>query len=322
MSSTLHEYLLRACDVVERGSITEELRRVLFIEGRLRAFNGMLEYQAPSGIDAAEEFSLSEAKLANALRACGEELTMSSLPDFIRFRKGPFSVRVRKMPTDKLHYDRISLPVEAKEQSAAGLLEALRAIRDFISTDASRSWSVSALLKDGYAWATNNMALVRTPIPASFPLMRIPIAAVHFLCELKSIDYWHVDPNGRLVFVSGKQLMRCPQAMGEWPDVAAFFKDFPAELAPVPAEMLSAATMVKKFAERFITLSASSMKSSEEAIESEYEVEFSKGAGKYSAPLLALILAHATHADFSFYPKPAYFKGALIEGVAIGAQQA
>lgn len=318
----ISENLLRACEVVERGSVTESLRSILFIDGRVRAFNGVYEYQAPSGLSPTEHFAVAEAKLSAALRACGPVLEISTTPDFLRLKQGPLSVRVRKLDPSKIAYEPIVLSPTALNQNIEGLQESLAAVTDFVSTDASRPWSVAVLIKDGYAWATNNLALVRSPLAVSLPEMRIPGGVVPFLCALPDIQYYDIDERSRLVFSWTDQLVRCPQSAAQWPDLAKYFENFPAKLDEVGDDMRVATKTVERFADRFIKLNVQQIESKTTELETEYEVAFDKGAGLYSARLLALIITHATHADFSFYPKPVYFKGPRLEGTAIGAQQA
>lgn len=319
LDSAMIEHLLKACDICETNGLIGSLRNVRFHDGRLSAFNGVLHFQAPSTLDVTENFEVSHEKLAKALRACGENMTIGVSPDFLQLKNGPLRVRVRKLePGASL--DRISVPPSVQEQKGADLLPALRIVRDFISTDASRPWSVAALIKDGYVWATNNLALVRTPI--SIPVeMRIPAAVVYFLCDLPTIDYWHVDDKQRLVFICGRELIRAPQSAALWPDMVPFFSKLPAEMPEIPLALREAASVVTRFADRHVGLDASKVETKTAGMETEYDIDFTKGAGTYNARLLSLILERATHADFSFYPAPIFFRGDALEGTAVGIKQ-
>lgn len=317
------EYLLTACEVCERGAAIAELRQVLFADGRLSAFNGIYQYQAHSGLPREERFAISEQRLASALQSCTEELQVTSTKEFLKLKNGPFTVRLRKIETQRV-LERISIPKQAATQKPTGLQAALRLVREFISTDASRPWSTAALLKEGYAWATNNLALVRVPvtIPAALEGIKIPVPVVEFLCSLPSLDHFHIDSVGQLIFASGRALVRFPQAQADWPDLAKFFDKMPKELPPLPPEMRRAASQVGKFADRFVSVEQLKVEGKSESMETEYEVDLEKGKGLYNSKLLSLIVAHATHADFSFYPEPIFFKGDGIEGTAVGMKVA
>lgn len=314
-------YLLKACEVCERGASISKLRQVGFRDSRLHAFNGIYQYQAPSGLPPEEEFAVSEERLVSALRSCAEGTIASVTKDFLRLKNGPLTVRVRKVQTP-VDYDRITMPKSAANQRCVdfGLLAALQAVRPFISDDASRPWGMSVLLKNGYAWATNNLALVRSPlkIPALLEGVKLPAPAVHFLCDFPELGHYHIDEQARIVITLDKALVRFPQSRPEWPDVDRFFAKMAKNLAEVPEELRTATEVVRKFTDHFVSLSAEKVESKNEALESEYEIEFKKGIGRFNAKLLSLILSVTTHADFSFYPEPIFFRGERIEGTAAG----
>lgn len=312
------EYIIKACEVCEHGSSVAGFTQIVFEGGRLSAFNGLLQYQAPSGLEKEERFAVSEKRLALALRSCGEDLKLSATKEFLRLKNGPLSIKVRRIEEGIADFERITIPKSAATQKAAELHAALRRIQPFISSDASRPWSVSVSVKKGYAWATNNLALVRTPVPGFKEEMRIPAPMVDFLCALPTLGYYHIDDKARLIFTHEKSLIRSPQGANEWPDTSKFFAKMPKKLPEIPKEMAEAANTVGKFADRFTSLSKTQIESKQAAMETEYDIDFSKGKGQYSAKLLTLILAHATHADFSFYPEPIFFKGDKLEGTAVG----
>lgn len=315
------EYLIKACEVCEHGSAVAGFTQVVFEGGRLSAFNGLVQYQAPSGLTKEEHFAVSERRLALALRACGEDMKLSATKEFLRLKNGPLSIRVRRIEEGVADLERIMLPKSAASQKAGEIHAALCRVRPFVSSDASRLWSVSVLIKDGYAWATNNLALVRTPIPGFKGEMRIPAPMVDFICGMPSLGYWHIDDQRRIIFSYEKSLMRSPQSANEWPDVAKMFAKMPKKLPAIPSDMALAASTVGKFADRFATISKTQIESKQATIETDYEVEFAKGKGAYSTKLLTLILEHATHADFSFYPEPIFFRGDKLEGTAVGMKQ-
>jgi hypothetical protein len=148
--------------------------------------------------------------------------------------------------------------------------------------------------------------------------IKIPVPAMDFLCALPKLDYYHLDDQKRVILTSDKALIRFPQSQPDWPDVARFLVDMPKKLPEVPAEFKAAASQIERLSDRFMSMSALKIEAKTESLESEYEVEFAKGKGTYSARLLALILSIATHADFSFFPQPIFFKGVGIEGTAVG----
>jgi len=282
----------------------------------MHSSNGLYQYQAPSTLDKEESFAVSADKLIAAIRASGEKAVFDTTKDFLRIRNGPFTVRVRKLPAER-EVERIAMSKKAAKQFCPDLVPVLKKVVPFMSSDASRPWSVAVLIDRGFAWATNNLSLVRHPIALDWENAALPAQAVNFLCSFDALDHWEVDEQSRMIFSRGKALIRFPKAKAQWPQLDKFFAGAPKKLPPVAKELSDAALQVSKFADRFISVDDKKVASIEQAIETEYELS-GKNKGKYSAALLNLILSHATHIDFSPYPKPIHFRGGDLQGVAMG----
>lgn len=323
------DHLLRACRILERSAPLPSMRRVYFERGIMRAFNGLVQYEATSGIDCTEEpFAVSEEKLELALKRCGEKAQVSTDAKFLKLKTGPLSVRVRKFPTDDAPaLPPISLPEHhsAYGEDARALLAVMRQAEPFVSTDASRPWSVSLLVKDGYAWATNNLALVRIPLPASLASLefRVPGGALDFLCSLPSLDSFTLMPaTEHLVFQYEDSFAQIAQSTHPWPEVTRFFAAMPSALPEVPPALREAIENAERFAERFIAVDSTRVETKSEAIETEFEVALERSEGLYNAKLLALLVKASTHLELSAFPKPAFFVGPNgLQGTAVGMRQ-
>lgn len=316
---TLHRSLSLTAMVCERGAALEQFKQIVFSEGRVRAFNGLVALQAPSGLDKAESFVVNFDRLALALRAvAGEEFEVVLKPEFLVLKRGKLTVRIRKLSAESNYHAAIAPPPKAQRVAATGFLQALSAVAPFVSDDASRPWSVAALLRGGYLWATNNLALVRYPL--SMPEgteIKIPGQAVPLLLELNEVT-WYSRQGNSVVLACPDGGLSFPEANGDWPDVATFFKGRPKKLPKADPELHEAARTVAKFADRFVALKDGALASGVETIESEYEVEVKGGKGSYNAKLLALVAEHATAIDFSSFPKPVHFQAGEMQGLMIG----
>lgn len=321
----LHELRI-ACNVCESGAIVEKFKHIVFAEGTLRAFNGVVWVQAPSSIDPAETFAVSEERLMQALSACegdGFATTKVSLnKDFLILKKDKLTVRVRKIDASGFYNEAIVAPSKKDRIKCPLVLqEALRAVAPFMSADASRPWTTSILLRDGYAWATNNLSLVKFPLDLPVKEWRIPAAAVPILLSLPDVE-WIAMEGHRIVVGWGQVRIAFPAASAEWPaDLSGFFKKAPKKLPTLASELRDAAKIVDKFADRFVSLRPEKVEGKLATIESDYEIEVPNGKGSYPAKLLLLILNHASHADFSTYPEPIFFAGEKLRGVAVGAKE-
>lgn len=310
-----------ACSICESGAVIERYKHIVFADGTLRAFNGAVFFQAPSSLDPSlPPFAVNEERLTQALSACeGEGAQVVLKEDFLVLKQGKLTVRVRKLDAAGVFHDAIETPPKKRQHPVAPFQEALRAVAPFMSSDASRPWTTSILFRNGFAWATNNLALVRYPTGIEIECC-VPAAAVPVLAALPSID-WVDDYEGRITVGSKKTMVSFPSASAPWPDkIEAYFAKSPKKLPVLPAELLDAAKLVEKFAERFVSLRPEKVEGKLATIESEYEIEVASGKGVYPAKLLLLILQHATHADFSTYPDPIFFAGAKLRGVAVGAR--
>lgn len=312
------ESLRLACMICETGAAIERYRHITFDDNQVRAFNGIVSLQAPFPLDG-ERFAVNEERLERALAACaGEGLSVSQTKDYLVFKQKRLTIRVRKLDADSVFNARMELPSREARCDASLLQNALKRVASFVSADASRPWSVAVLVQHGHAWATNNLSLVRSPLALPIEL-KIPAPALPCLLALPSIEW--VAKVEHKVFVAHKRVvLSFPEHQGDWPDVRAFFAAKPKKLEALDEELLAAAKTVEKFADRFVTLSPGALEGKTATLESEYEVQVKKGCGTYSAKLLSLVLSVATHGDFSTYPKPVFFAGEEIEGVAVGVK--
>ncbi len=312
------ESLRLACMLCESGAAVERFKHITFDAGQVRAFNGIVGLQAPFPLED-EKFAVNEERLDRALSACaGEGLTVSSLKEHLVFKQGKLTIRVRKLDQDSVYTARLEVPKKEARADATGLRGALERVAPFVSADASRPWSTAALVNGDYVYATNNLSLVRTQFYLPFA-MKIPSPAIPVLLALPNID-WVARTDTQLFAGYKRIVVSFPEHAGDWPDVGAMFKPMPKKMEPLDEELLAAAKTVEKFADRFVTLSPSSMEGKTANIESEYEVSVKKGAGTYSARLLSLVLSVATHGDFSTYPKPVFFAGEELQGIAVGVK--
>lgn len=315
--STLHRSLSLTSMVCEAGSSLEQFKHIVFNEGAVRAFNGLVHLQAPSGLDKDLHFAVSFDRLSVALRAlAGEEFEVALKPEFLVLKKAPLTIRVRKLAAENMYQSEIKLPPKSERTPAEGFLDALRKVAPFVSADASRPWSISALLRANYIWATNNLALVRYPFKAATSLC-IPSQAVSLLLELKDVD-WIASQEKQIVVGCGEAVLAFPQSASEWPDVMPFFNAMPKRLPKADPILTDAASTIEKFSERFVTLTDRSVETKLASLESEYEVNLPKGKGTYNARLFSLVAAHATNIDFGTYPKPVFFASGAMDGVMVG----
>lgn len=319
--------LLRACEVCESGAPVASFKHVMFERGSLRAFNGIIQFQAPSTFDKAERFAVSEERLAGALRSFepDDDLSMTTSDTHLILKRKRLTVRVRKLDPDTtgINIPSFAAPNKAGRIDAPDLLAALRAVQPFVSEDATRPWSVSALLRGGEVFATNNHSLVRakTGLPKDVVAV-VPAEMVRFLCALPVIEWVCISPHDIILGGEGAGY-RSPLVQAEWPEhdglLATFFGKFPKKLPAIDPELTKATKTISKLTDQFVTLNDTTLGGKTTSIESEYELEVAGGKGTYLAKQLVLMGQLATHLDFSGWPGFIYFANERIKGVHRGA---
>src|SRR5699024_6359954 len=107
----------------------------------------------------------------------------------------------------------------------AGLLEALQTLAPYIAEDASRPWAKGILIRDGKAYATNNVIIAEYDLGASFPTaVNIPEKAVKELLRIKEAPttVWLAESSATFFYSEGLWL-RAQLLTPEWPDIDQFF---------------------------------------------------------------------------------------------------
>lgn len=70
--------------------------------------------------------------------------------------------------SDPKSYPQVS-PTPKTNHTAPGVSALLKSLQPFVATDASKVWATGICLKEGYAYATNNVILCRVPFPTVLP---------------------------------------------------------------------------------------------------------------------------------------------------------
>jgi hypothetical protein len=201
-----------------------------------------------------------------------------------------------------------------------GILPTLRKLRAFVSDDASRPWSNGILLRDDYAYATNNVVMARTAFPWSFGDVNLPVYAVDELLRIGQEPTGILQDAEALVFELGDAWLRAQLLTGAWPDVSSRFDELDAGAA-VPEGLLTAIEQVLPFCPDpklpEIVFSATGVSTTTGEHSAAVEgIELPDG--RYRAEVLQLALSVAERANFAEYPNPIAFCGAGIEGIFVG----
>lgn len=304
-----------------RGSVsTKDFVPVLqcfhFYNGRVQGQNGRIAIDAP--FPNLGDFTVPAERFLKAVDACDDAPTVA-LTD-----GGKLSVRKGKFRALLPLGEHSAFPLATKEgallSAGGGFLPMLRKLRPFISDDASRPWSNGILLRDGYAYATNNVIMARTPFAWDFGDINLPVYAVDELLRIGEEPAELLLQESALTFVLGDAWLRAQLLTGEWPDVASRM-DVLEQGAPVPDGIAAAIEKILPFCPDPKLPEIVFSKDGISTAEGEHcaAVEgITLPAGRYRAEVLLLVLTVATHMNLAAYPAPIAFEGDGVEGVFVG----
>ena len=288
-----------------------------FYEGRVQAQNGAVCLDAPCALFA-EPVTVNAEKFWRAakLTKCefkynitkGEKLSIS---------KSKFRALIPVLPsTDYPLVDAtvgVDVPLE-------GFLELARRLRPFVSEDVSRPWSRSILLRDAHLYATNNVVLVRLPVPLQGEFS-VPILAIDALLDL-GMEPHRVTANDKSVsfFLPNDLVLTSRLMAGKWPDVESII--VPAEVEFLPDYFAETVENLIPFCDDpkfpMIVLGEHGISTSQGLTEATVDLGDFPECIFRAEPLLMVSRA-ATGIAFSSYPKPCYFEGDDgVEGMILG----
>lgn len=312
-----------------RGAVAEKdlvpvLTHFRVYDGRIQGGNGRLSIDAScldlKGLD----ITVPAERFLKAVDGCNGE------PKLKITKTSKLSISHKKFKAILPLGDNESFPMNERSKGMVivstktreALLGMLRALRPFIGVDASRPWACGILLKDGFAYATNNVILCRVPIPWKIDSINLPSFAVDELLRIGEIPscLWIDDTS--ITFEYEDAWLKSQLFDLEWPDIEKFFAaQTTKKVSPLLFESIQRIIPfcpdpkfpVIKFSEEGVSTADGDMMAEVKGIKL-------PDAIFRAEPLLA-VLSVATHIDFSTYPAPSPWKGENgLEGIFIGVK--
>lgn len=292
-------------------------------DGCIQGADTRIAIETPCPALAGFSFTVPADKFIRAVLACdGDPSITITETGKVAVKQGRFKAF---LPTlDASTFPRRELP-PMLSPAPKNLLAVFKMLLPFISQDASRAWSLGIWIKDGLAYATNNVALVRTSFES--PLKEVNIPA-YFVKEIVRIGLpplaLHQDESGIAVsYADGSWV--CGQVYRDgWPDVSARFSDIDASpltkipdgLARVLDKLLPFCPDPKYPTLRFTSEGISTLDGAHSA-----EMGFDGlPETAFRAEVLQLVVGVATQWDLTKYPEPIPFIGKDIEGIFVGVK--
>jgi len=291
-------------------------------DGRIQGGNGRIAIDAPCEELKDFNFTVPAVKFLKSVDACNGEPKLKITPsNKLSVKKGAFKALLPLADNTSFPYVVNEL---TKNKLNTDLLTIFKKLKPFVGDDASRPWSCGILLRNNFAYATNNVVLAKVPIVWPYMDVNIPLFAVDELLRIGFAPNSIGIADNRIIFNFVDDSWLSTQLfVDEWPDVDPMFKDSDS-ISLIPNELKSAIETVLPFCpdEKFPRIKLSNETVSTDDGEMSAEVSgFNFGVEAYfrAEPLLQ-VLTQADEIDFSFYPDPCPFRGDGIEGILVGVR--
>ena len=284
--------------------------------GEIRGFNGVICMGAPVALDI--DCQPKAIPFIKAVEICeglestpGLSLTAAGR---LTIKSGKFKVHIDcspdAFPDVKPEGDRIEV--------APGLLAAFRALGPMIAEDASRPWARGILLRDGSAFATNNVVIGQYWIGANLGFdMNIPDECIKEILRVKQEPVGiSATPRSITFHFADGRWIKSQLLTTDWPNVSPVL-DRPSSPAPIPSDFFSNLTRLAPYADaaRRVFIRGNTLSTHvEEGIGASAVVEHPEWnetelRGVYNIDLLRSLDGLVASIDLSLYPQPALFFG-------------
>lgn len=276
--------------------------------GRVKGYNGLVTLCSP--IDLALDCQPKAAPFTKAIATCEDTVSLSlTKAGRLTVASGRFKAHIECSPDPfpEIEPEGERIPLEP------GLRHAFSVLKPLIAEDDSRKWARGILLREGSAYATNNVAIGQFWTAIGLPFdMNVPEAAVVEVCRIKD-DPIAIQANDKSVtfhYESGRWI-RSQLLTTEWPSLSPVLDRpcSPSELTPGFFEALAA---IAPFADqaRKVYFDKDGVRTHDGDEGSSVSLDGWDGPkGVYNLDQLRALDGLIAQVDWSLYPAPALFFG-------------
>ena len=308
-----------------RGAVADKdivpvLTHYLIEHGRVTGSNGRITLQAPCDVLGDLHTVVPADAFIKAITACGGDATVvADTVDTVVVKHGRTRVKLNALPPEQYPAPFNTGDMVPTTVDPTQLVRVLELVRPFVGTDALRLWSHGVLLRGGYAYATNNITVVRVPCQWAGPDIVIPSDAVDELLALQrrrtllAVAYSATAVRAEF---GGGTVLHAQLLDGTWPDVDVVV-DHDGGL-PSTFGLLDVLERLAPLAGdgRAVDIGLNSVTCGTAVAEVDTGVT---KPTRFNVDLLCDVLRVATHIDFDMYPKPVKFRGTHgLEGAIAG----
>lgn len=325
--------MIKSLEIVKGGVAKKNLNPILthlrIKQGWVTSTNGRLTISCPIPDMDELDIVVPADRFTRAIKAAKE-------PKFKITDTGRLSITGKGFRALLPLLDGIGFPMPVKRGdriSPRAILNTLKRLSPFIGDDATRAWCNGVLLYKGYAYATNNTILVKSPVDWGTPAINLPEYLVNELVRLdRSIE--EIITNGTTITfkLADSVWLNSSLASTKWPNADSLFSgsDYSA-LYELPTELKKSILTILPFCPdpKFprIHFDDGGVSTDPGSHEASIEIE---GLGiaptTWRAEPMLLMLEHSKGdpvlADFSPFPGPCPFQYADgLQGLIVGLRE-
>lgn len=287
--------------------------------GEIRSFNGTLALSTPIDFDL--DCTPRAEPFVKAIQNCKETVSLNMTPGMrLGIKSGAFKAYIECVEDETPHV----IP-EGEHYNIDGekLLKAFKVISPFIGNDASRPWSNGVLLKDGSAFATNNISLIEYWIgPEAFPMIcNVPKEAIREMVRIGEPPIGMQMTDKSITFhYENKRWIRSQLLNTDWPDLNALL-NANNNAVPLDETIFDALEVIKPFTDKLGRVYIRNGAISTSLIKDEgasYDIPDFPYEGVFQLSILNNLKGVAKYIDFTLYPNPCIFYGENLRGALVG----
>lgn len=309
-----------------RGAIATKdfvpvLRHFYIAGGKIQGSDGKMTLCAP--IEGIPDCCPDGATFIKAINACHVSTppVMKLTPTGrLSIKSGKFTALIHSVPVDEYY---LTEPEGEKHPLAPGLLDAIKALRPFVGSDATRQWSTGILFRDGHMYATNNIMLVEAIHATNLPALCLPASVLDELIRIGEdpVAFSATETNVTF-FLAGERWVKSQLLPTDWPDVKAMLDNSPSATEPVVEGFFTALLTLRPFAEDTgaVDLVGTCLKVGVEDGGATIDLGIELPDGRYHIDQLNLTRGSEA-INLSSYPSPVPFKSPLFRGMMMGMRR-
>lgn len=292
-------------------------------DGRVQGGNGRVTIDAPCDELAGLNITVPAARFLDAVDACeGEPKMKVSEAGRLTLTHEKFRAVLPLAAHDSFPRSTYNKRAAKQHDLPKSFLTMLGSLHAFIGEDAARPWCASVLVKNGYAWATNNVTLARWECTLAFPPVAIPVFAIDELLRIDREPRKMMVTDTAVTFDLGDGVwLQAQRVAGEWPDVEKIMPaKAPKKMIPTKG-LLEAVIKIAPFCPdaRLPIIETGEKGVSTMAGDMSAEVACARlPDARFRADVLVPVLEAAEEIDLTTYPAPCYWRSRVMDGVVVG----